>query len=150
MNHREKILLKILEMVQGVDGIKKVVRQRPTLTEFKSLSNQLFPYAIIEGQAPQPEKLIQEARKGFGQVIRHRFRMKIDIYCYYTQSADPDSDFGLLYDGLYRALYAGDELLAGLVDKMEIVPLDHHKTVFKPYYAFRMQIVVQYDTNGGI
>ena len=83
-------------------------------------------------------------------MIRHRFRMKIDIYCYYTQSAEPDSDFGLLYDSLYRALYAGDELLDGLVDKMEIVPLDHHKTVFKPYYAFRMQIVVQYDTNGGI
>ena len=43
MNHREKILLKIVETVQGVDGIKKVVRQRPTFTEFKSLSNQLFP-----------------------------------------------------------------------------------------------------------
>ena len=92
-NNREHILLKLIEQISSVSTIVKVQRRRPSSEEFEQMSDHQFPFIAIEAMGPQPAKLVQEVRKGFGRVIVHHFSMIVDFYVYAKWIANQDSKF---------------------------------------------------------
>lgn len=148
-NQREDILTSLIAQFESVSAITKVQRRRPTSEEFQQMSDHLFPFVAVEAQGPQPVKLVQEMRKGFGVVLVHHFSMSVDFYVYARWVADQDTEFGNLYDDIYRALYT-DELLKDLADSISTEPVPSPSVVMEPYYLFRIRSKINYRTNGGI
>jgi hypothetical protein len=148
-NTREHILLKLIGQIESISTVKRVQRRRPTSEEFKQMSDHQLPFVAIEAMGPQPVKLVQEARKGFGKTLVHHFSMTVDFYVYARWVVDQDSEFGALYDDIYRALYA-ESLLKGLADKILTEPVPVPSIIMEPYHLFRVRSKVVYRTQGGI
>jgi hypothetical protein len=148
-NQREDILVSLIAQLNSVSAITKVQRRRPTSEEFQQMSDHQFPFVAMEAMGPQPLKIIQEARKGFGSVLVHHFSMSVDFYVYARWVTDQDTEFGDLYDDIYRAIYT-DELLKNLADSISTEPVPSPTVVMEPYYLFRIRSKVNYRTPGGI
>lgn len=148
-NNRERILLKIIEQLESITTIDRVQRRRPTSEEFNQLSDHQFPFMAVEAMGPQPVKLVQETRKGFGLVLVHHFSMTVDFYIYARWASEQDTEFGSLYDDIYRALYI-DELLKGFADNITTEPVQVPAVIMEPYYLFRIQSKINYRTFSGI
>lgn len=149
MNTREQIVLALLEQLLLVTDVVKVQRRRPTSEEFKQMSDHQFPFVAVEAKGPQPIRLKQEARKGFGKTLSHHFSMMVDFYVYAKWAESPDVKFGVLYDDIYRILYT-ESLLDGLADQLIIEPVEVPSVIMEPYYLFRIKTKILYRTNGGI
>lgn len=148
-NQRESILDSLITQLNSVSAITKVQRRRPTSEEFQQMSDHQFPFVAMEAMGPQPIKIVQEARKGFGTAIVHHFSMSVDFYVYAKWIENQDTEFGNLYDDIYRAVYT-DELLKDLADSISTEPVPAPTVVMEPYYLFRMRNKINYRTNGGI
>lgn len=148
-NQRESILTSLTLQLESVSAIMKIQRRRPTSEEFQQMSDHQFPFVAMEAMGPQPIKIVQEARKGFGSVLVHHFSMNVDFYVYARWVVDQDTEFGNLYDDIYRALYT-DELLKDLADSISTEPVPSPTVVMEPYYLFRIKNKINYRTQGGI
>lgn len=148
-NQREDILVSLIAQLESVVAITKVQRRRPTSEEFQQMSDHQFPFVAIEAMGPQPTKIVQESRKGFGMALVHHFSMNVDFYVYARWVEDQDTEFGNLYDDIYRAIYT-DELLKGLADSISTEPVPSPTAVMEPYYLFRIRSKINYRTQGGI
>lgn len=148
-NNREHILLRLIERISSMSVIAKVQRRRPSSEEFEQLSDHQFPFVAIEAMGPQPTGLKQEARKGFAKVIVHHFSMTVDFYVYAKWVENQDSEFGNLYDDIYRAIYT-EFLLMNLADGITTEPVPVPSIVMEPYYLFRIRSKIAYRTQGGI
>ncbi len=149
MNRREQILLKLIEQMETVSDIEKVQRRRPTSEEFNQLSDHQFPFVAVEAMGPQPVKIVQESRKGFGVAVIHHFSMLVDFYVYAKWTVNQDTKFGELYDDIYQAVYA-NSLLKDLADNIMAEPVPTPTVIMEPYYLFRIKNKINYRTQGGI
>jgi hypothetical protein len=139
----------LAEQIGSVVTIKKVQRRRPTSEEFKQLSDHQFPFVAIEAMGPQPTKLVQESRKGFGKVLVHHFSMPVDFYVYARWVVNQDTEFGELYDSIYQVIYS-EFSLKGLADSIITEPVPLPSVIMEPYFLFRIRSKVVYRTQGGI
>lgn len=150
MNTREQILLKATDICTDSGLVKIIKRQRPTESTFKTLSNQSFPYLVLEPSAPSFVGSVVGARSSFAAVRQFKFQLPVALMLYDKKLGDDiDSQFGELYNSIFK-LFFTDPSFYGLATQVDIDPEGHALVDLGPYYAFRMKIVFSYKTLSGI
>ncbi len=151
-NQREKILVKLVEVMGSCSFVESVTRDNPAfdiMTYLNTVPNTDLPRIAISSPAPNFQGEIQEARKSWGaEVVRLKFELPIDIYGIAIWPTNPDTEYGNAINEIYQALFT-NELLDGLVVSMTLGPAVP-PILFDPYYIFKLTLNVRYYTDSGI
>lgn len=144
---REQILLRLKNKIESLVSIKTVKRIQPSdISELQQYSAQQLPLLAMIGGVPIPVKH-QRGRDNKLDVFLSE--LPVEIYIYFMNRVDPDSQLSSLLDDLWRCLFE-DQLLDGLVNQMFILP-KVEVAAWDPYVAFSVDLKYTYKhTIGGI
>lgn len=144
VNIRERILVKVVTVIEALSSIKKVARDLPKgLEELESVPDTQIPYCTVTGELPRPEPHPQNRSKNIWADV-FEGELHIFVGCYYKETGDYSLDQikGDLYDDLWKVLNA-DQSLGGDVYYFEILPTVD-EFIAEPYAVFRLTLVVKY------
>ena len=149
MTTRGDILSKSTEIIEESGLVKTIKRQRPSETTFKSLSNQSFPYLVLETPAPSFKGRVKASRSAFSPVTKFKFDLPVSLTVYDKIVGEIDENFGEMYNSVFK-LFFTDPSFFNLATEVAIDPEGHALVDMGPYYAFRMKIIFSYTTLSGI
>lgn len=143
---RERIILADMELIEAISSIKTVIRTVPTLTDLDNYAVTQLPLACVVGKLPVPKNHIS---KRDGQVDQIISDLAIDIFVFFQENVNMDSELSFMLDDFWAAMYS-NPTRSNLVMTtwLEANPQPEH---LPPYYAFQLIVNHSYKhTTGGI
>jgi len=146
---RERIIVHVVGLLEGVASIKTVARTKQTYAELQEFALTQLPVAAVVGRLPVP------STSGYSMHISRRTSvdvivsdLAIDVYVYAQELEEPDTLISNLADDLWAALYV-DQRMGGLVVETRL-NLEEETEWWHPFLAFRITVNVKYkhDTGG--
>lgn len=140
---REKILLEVKSIIEGISSIKHVQRKIiSSVEELMEIPFTQFPYVCMTGGLPIPKDQGGPRLYAASQTSKVRSNLKIEIRTYGHNYTSPDTEISTLADDIWKGLYS-DPTIAGLVEFISVKPVP---TVyyFDPFFRFDMILDVEY------
>lgn len=147
-SRREQILVAVVSALDGISAINHVQRHQPEDPTFKDFTEQQMPVIAVIGGVTQPK--YQKSGRGKGQVDLIISDLPLELFIYYHNNVDPDTQLSSLLDDIWAALFTDITLGLSFVQDLVIYP---KKSVLRqsPYHAFALDCSIEYNhTKGGI
>jgi len=146
---REVIHLKIVEILENIDGIKKVDRQHPFVDENMVLQNvpaSQLPMCGVEGDLPEPVDVV--GRNTGTNVLGFASDMVVDISFFAHEPKNPQARISYWADKIWQAIME-DETLGKTVVKID-PKASLLREIAQPYIGFMIILTVNYMHENGI
>jgi hypothetical protein len=145
---RELLILSDVAILEDISAIKTVTR---TLLSYSDLKDDFaltqLPVCAVVGRLPVPTNHYDK-RTGHPDFMVSS--LNVDIYVYFQERVNMDSEMSSLLDDLWVALYA-DPSRGGLCITTTIELSEQSHQVWEPFVAFQLVVKHQYQhTPGGI
>ncbi len=148
---RERIIAKVVTLLETLATIETVVRRKQTYSELDDFAVTQLPVAAVVGRMPK------SSSSGVSTHISRRTsvdivisELRIDVYVYAQDKETPDTTISDLADDLWALLYADQTLgMKGTVVSLRL-ELEENPEYWEPFLAFKLTVVVKYkhDTGG--
>lgn len=136
---REQIIQNIITTMEGINGIKTVVRENPaTFNDLKAKPATDLPFISIVGALPSPIKYYYKGSSA-GAVQSELF---VTCTFFGLENNNPDEKISYWLDEIWQAVNA-DRKRGGLAENTEVTPA-FGSGVDLPYIAFFVDIKVTY------
>lgn len=133
-NKRENIILRVIAIIEGIDGIVTVNRTIPSLQEYFAMPESMCPYVAVVSKLPIPRdyEVISCPNEVFA------IEMNIEIWFFGYDNEMPDSGISFWHNEICQALYT-NPTLGGLIEGITIMP-ESDKNISMPNYAFLLNL----------
>lgn len=140
---RERLILAVVAALEGMAGIKGVVRRRPTLEQLAGIAQTELPKIAVTAGLPVPNPHWNERQR---TRMRDQFlsdlNVEVVLYDLLYDDDQYDARVSSLVDDLWVILNA-DQGWNKLAVSTVVAP-DMDVAVWDPYLAFKMKLTIQY------
>ena len=143
---RERIILADVAIVETIDAITTTVRTLQSYSDLESFAITQFPVAAIVGRLPVPNN--KHSRRYSAAVDQCISDLRVDIFVYFMNNEDADTQLSSLLDDLFAALYTNQS--RNDLCLSTVLELTENNEVWHPFAAFKLTCVhtYQHDTGG--
>jgi len=144
---REQIILNVVGDLEELSSIKTVARKQQTHSQLAEFALTQLPVAAVVGRLPT--FIEKQSGRRTGGVEIFVSKLAVDVYVYFQNIVDPDTQLSSLADDMWVKFYA-DQLRGGLALGTS-VQLSEDPEYWDPFVAFKLTAVMQYTHGiGGI